>query len=145
MKWHHLIATGMFVASNACGIFVCKLSQLTLLCELSNVFLCARGFFGTKDWTGPLANLNNILFFLSYTVTRVLLFPIFIYSMYLHCNLFGWSNLGLPRQIMISVMFILFIAVYFLQLFWYKMILNTVFNPKSLKDVEDKTRSKKSK
>ena len=75
-----LITIGTFAIFG--GFAMPKLYQISFLCELSQVFFAIREFKGKATWTGPWAMVNNILFFVSWTLVRTILFPMTLIAHY---------------------------------------------------------------
>merc|ERR1712194_371237 len=74
MRIHHVI--GVFNCFSGVHITaIAKIGHLALICEASNIFLNIRDLMDKNTWSGIWATLNNLMFFLSYTLTRVILFP----------------------------------------------------------------------
>ena len=53
------------------------LTHIAMTCELSQIFLNIRNVIG-KEATGAFPLINTVFFFVSYTLLRVVLFPLLI-------------------------------------------------------------------
>jgi hypothetical protein len=136
--YHHVI--GIYLMFSACyvGISFPKVSQITLTCEISNFFITQRDIMGKHNWKGPVANLNMLLFFVTYTLSRVFLFPVIIVLAWTHMQRFeGLLKMDYLRLALTAANFILFFLIYLLNLFWYKIILKGVMNVASGKSVNE--------
>ena len=72
---HHSLCTMVFMCCLVGGKHLPGLSHTVMLCEISNIFLNMREFFG-KDAPGMRPAVNNLLLFVAYTIFRVLYFPL---------------------------------------------------------------------
>jgi len=120
---HHYIAFCGFTGSLVAGFGMGGSAITALLCEVSNIFLLSKDMFFTKETRNScLAQLNQIAFFISYSVLRIYLFPVCIY----YC-LHTWWAVGslIPwyRNFFMLTTTLLAIAVTILNLYWYKIIL----------------------
>ena len=73
---HHYLCIAVFVICLTGGYDLPAISQTVMLCEISNVFLNFRDSILGKDATGILPTVNNLLFFVTFTLFRVLYFPL---------------------------------------------------------------------
>jgi hypothetical protein len=67
------------------GMHMPQGTHLTMVCEVSQVFLNIRNTLG-KHSKGILPLLNNVMFFISYTIFRVVFFFILIVSHFKSAN-----------------------------------------------------------
>lgn len=92
-----------------------------MLSEISGVFLSIRQMIG-KETKGTFAFVNNILFFLSYTVFRMLHFPFclrnHLRSPYQH----NWEGMTEFNIVLHYVLAAAFLGICFLNVFWYRFI-----------------------
>ena len=89
---HHIMASSFGVVIMRYGgqaIPICF--QVSMLCEWSMIFLNVRTFLGKKA-TGTLPLLNNICFFGSYTIFRVIMWPILAYHTYNSKTYYDFAN-----------------------------------------------------
>lgn len=61
---------------------------MTLLCEVSGFCLNYRDFLEKDGKDNIYAQVNQLCFFLAYTVFRMFLFPILVYRLYLDVVMF---------------------------------------------------------
>ena len=80
LLYHHAIGSMLLLFCILTGGIITKVAHFTLTCEISNVFITHRDIMGKHDWKGTAANICNMLFFLTYTIFRVMLFPVIIYT-----------------------------------------------------------------
>ena len=123
---HHFIASLIVIMSSISGEHCPKLVVVTLLCEISGIFLMIRDVMGKNSWTGFWSHLNMGLFFVSYTLVRMVMFPFCIYSHIKLSTLYDFDNHTLFHRVSFWVTLILFICIYLLNVFWYSIILRTV-------------------
>lgn len=67
------------------------LTHLVLISELSQIFLNIRNIIGKND-NSLIANINKIVFFISYTILRIIGFPILLYIHYYSMSLYDFWN-----------------------------------------------------
>ena len=90
--FHHVLASSFGILTVRYGgrsIPICY--QVSMLCEWSMVFLNVRTFLG-KGATGTLPLINNFCFFASYTIFRVIMWPILAYQMYYSKTYYDFAN-----------------------------------------------------
>ena len=73
---HHYLCIVVFLVCLFGGRDLPAISQTVMLCEISNVFLNIRESYLGKDATGIVAALNSALIFITFTLFRVLYFPL---------------------------------------------------------------------
>ena len=71
---HHGLCILVYIICLLGGRHLPATSQSVMLCEVSNVFLCIRDFLGKKA-SGVAPQVNVGLFFISFTVFRMVFFP----------------------------------------------------------------------
>lgn len=82
---HHVLTSMIIILCLLSGQDLPKLVNVALLCELSGFFMYIRELKGKHTWKGLGFTINSVLFFLSFTLVRVLLFPLLIVS-HLKCK-----------------------------------------------------------
>lgn len=82
--YHHFVGIYLLIACQWVGGAFPKVGHVTMTCETSNFFITLRDIMGKHNWNGPLADLNSVCFFVTYTLSRVFLFPIIIYMALVH-------------------------------------------------------------
>ena len=66
------------------------IAQVTFLCEISMIHYNIRTLLG-KDAPGLLALLNSIMFFVTYTIFRMIMWPFFMYALYKSKDQYNFS------------------------------------------------------
>lgn len=79
---HHFMAVGGFTATIFAGFSLPGVSVASLLCETSSVFLNYKDMFSKETRNSALAEINQLAFFFTYNIFRMVLFPVCIY----HCS-----------------------------------------------------------
>jgi hypothetical protein len=99
MLWHHWFGILAILLGNVGGYGQTGIICLLLLVEVSTVFLNYRSMY-TKDEIGqPIPQLLQLLFFIFYTIFRMMLMPYGIYL--IHRNyVLVFGHLSLPRRVM---------------------------------------------
>lgn len=101
------------------------ISNASLICEISNIFLNYKDMFTKDTRNSCLGILNQICFFISFTIFRFILFPVYVYRcfvvMLLAIHLVGWF-----RKICMIFCVGQATCVLLLNLFWYMLILKGV-------------------
>ena len=96
-----------------------------LLCEISSVFLVFRNMQLDKKSTHWCSVLNQFLFFLTYTLFRIIFFPYLGYRM-VPGTMAIWYMCNVWRRIAIVVSYVLCALLYFLNVYWYCLIIRNV-------------------
>ena len=100
-----------------------KQVNMALICESSQIFLNKRNLLGKFEWKGPMATLNAMCFFFCYISFRVLLFPFILYGAFA-INKFIPARHWTPFNTFVFwVIVVIFVLIYLLNLFWFKLIL----------------------
>lgn len=121
------------------GMILPKLFCTSMICEYSGIFMNWRNIMGKDSWKGSLAMANNVMFLVTYTLFRVVLFPMIIYSTWQSGYLYDFNSCSLLHKFGYWFILIVFTLVYFLNLYWYKFVLRglkSVLYPNSNKKVE---------
>jgi len=79
-KFHHIVCISIGIGALIGGMAMPKLYAIAMSCEFSMIMLNYRNINGKHAWKGPVALCNTVVFFLCYTILRVILFPILIYA-----------------------------------------------------------------
>ena len=91
---HHIMAVSGFSLSMVAGYGFVGLSNASLVCEFSSIFLNFKDMFTKDTRNSCIGQVNQFLFFLSFTVFRVIMFPILAYRCFaltmLGLSLVGW-------------------------------------------------------
>jgi len=83
---HHGLCILVYAICLLGGRHLPATSQAVMLCEVSNIFLCIRDFLGKKA-KGLTTNVNIGLFFITFTIFRMVFFPLVLNA---HFNTYGY-------------------------------------------------------
>jgi len=137
---HHFV--GIFIGMLALlgGMQMPKLFSVAMICEFSQIFMNLRNIMGKNKWKGQIATCNQVAFFLSYTMFRVMLFPMLIYSNVKCSYLYDYENTTILHKFAFWFNTLMFLGIYLLNLFWYNLIVKglllIVFPKKALIEVK---------
>ena len=87
------MACSGYTLSLFAGYGFAGLSNNSLICEYSSVFLNYKDMFTKDTRNTPLGQLNQFCFFLFFTFFRVLLFPLLVYKGYV-ITMLGFHLVG---------------------------------------------------
>ena len=120
--YHHVIGLVAILFSIYGGYALPGISCLAMTSELSTIFLNIREMFPRESrGKSKLYNFNFVIFILSFTVFRIMLFPTCIYLAIKDIGLV-WDHISGMRQFCIIFMIILFLGIFALNVFWFKII-----------------------
>ena len=139
---HHFVSFVCYFCALKGGHSMPMLTHVAMTCELSQIFLNIRNVIG-KESTGLFPLINNLVFFFTYTLFRVILFPWLILAGYQSGKLYDLWNTNQPleatsgdhqiikrtslfHQICWVTLLFFFVIVYILNLFWYSLIVRGV-------------------
>jgi len=83
MIMHHVLAITGFTLAFFGGYGLPGIAQSSLITEISSVFLNYRHYFNNEKDMKVLGLLNQVIFFVTFTVTRMFWAPYLIYLGYL--------------------------------------------------------------
>ena len=104
------------------------------------IFLNYRNMLGKNQWKGTLASINNVAFFISYTVFRVVLFGVLCYSHYATTLVYDFAGTSFAHKVIWWFNLIAFVAIYMLNMFWYQFIVKgliALFRKDSLEERDE--------
>lgn len=139
---HHLVSFICYASALFGGTHMVLLTHIAMVCEFSQIFLNLRNTLG-KHITGLIPLVNNLIFFATYTVLRVILFPWLIlihFKASKHYDVWNTGKLGtlntadgsdrVPtsrvHQVCWIVVVSFFFGVYLLNLRWYTFIVRAL-------------------
>ena len=122
---HHLLTSVIIILCLLSGQDLPKLVNVALLCEVSGFFMHLREIKGKHTWKGVGFTINSVLFFLSFTLVRVLLFPLLIVSHVKCKQVYNFEAMSTFHRASYWVLLISFCSIYALNLFWYYLIWRT--------------------
>jgi len=120
--FHHIAITIAFVSAIVSGYALPGICCLFLIAELSTIFLNYVDMFREEQKGGKLDLLNKVLFFIAFTVTRVLAWPWLQYLIWWNI-FFIWSLVGVWVKIITFIGVIQCIGVMLLNMWWYYLII----------------------
>jgi hypothetical protein len=97
-------------------------SNLACLCEISAIFLNYRSMWSKDEMNDTLPVINNTVFFFSYFIFRVILFPFCWYCLILN-TMWTWHIQTWDRRIGGVISIILYVLVILLNFFWFGLII----------------------
>jgi len=118
--FHHTILIIGFSAALYFGYFAPGTAACALFAETSSIFFCINEIIKGKNFT-RLELVNQLCFFICYTVFRIGLFP---YVLYL-CVSYGIvfiPNLPILRGVCLMISILLFFSNTILNFYWYSII-----------------------
>lgn len=119
---HHYMAITGFGLSLIAGYGMPGLSNASLVCEFSSIFLCMKDMF-TKDTRNSFSGIIvQVCFFITFTVFRFIMFPVLAYRGVV-IGILSWNLVGWFRKICIAYCVIQAQCVLLLNLYWYMLIL----------------------
>ena len=94
---HHVISITSLAGGIAGGRSMPLLTHLVLISELSQIFLNIRNLIGKND-NSLFSIVNKVVFFISYTVLRVIGFPFLLYIHFYSMSLYDfWNTLSIDN------------------------------------------------
>ena len=81
---HHTACVTAFVCSFYCGYAYPGICVLFLIAEASTIFLTYNDMFSPENSHSTLALINKIMFFIVFTLTRIVMWPYFQYLIFLN-------------------------------------------------------------
>lgn len=122
MQLHHVMAIGGYSFALFAGYGLPGISNASLMCEFSSIFLCYKDMFTNETRNSPLGQLNQMMFFICFTVFRVCWFPVLVYRCFAVTCL-AFHRVGNFRKFAMIFTVVQSALVYLLNLYWYKLIL----------------------
>ena len=114
-----------------------KMINMALLCEFSSIFLNNRAIMGKYLWKGFFSNLNAIIFFMSYILFRMLLFPLILYSCFKQNKFVSKYHWTPVMETIYWIIIAIFVFIWLLNVHWFKLLfrgLMKVINGKGAKE-----------
>ena len=124
MLWHHVMVVfgvwmGLFGGFAAAGV-----SNCACFCEVSAIFLNYRSMWSKKEMNDPIPTVNQLCFFFSYFIFRILLFPWCVAMLIVSAQwTFHLESVPLIRKICTTISIVLYFIVIILNFFWFFLIL----------------------
>lgn len=73
--WHHIVGTSGLFCALYTGYGLPSVANVALICELSTIFINYRSMYSKEQLNATLPLINQIVFFITFTLIRVILFP----------------------------------------------------------------------
>ena len=105
--------------------------QISMICEISSIFLIIRFFLDGKK---PLALINNCLIFFTFFIFRILLFPLTYYGCFKSFTLYDFWGEGKLHVFFIVILFFSFLGIYILNIFWFSLMIKSL-NKENIKKI----------
>uniref|UniRef100_A0A7S3CLY2 TLC domain-containing protein n=1 Tax=Strombidium rassoulzadegani TaxID=1082188 RepID=A0A7S3CLY2_9SPIT len=122
MVWHHVVAVSGLFAAVYVGFSMSNIGNMALTCEVSTIFLNYRSMYKKEELNLPVPLVNQIIFFITFTIFRVINFPLVVlYQAYSVYMLFG--KVDSLQKICLLLQFAQFIWMTWLNFHWYSLIL----------------------
>ena len=119
---HHYATIAGFSASFLAGYSFVGIGNASLLCEISGIFLDYKDMVPKEHRNHWLAQINQILFLITYTMFRMVPFPILAIKC-LSSTIALWNVVGWFRSTMMIICTINAIFILVLNFYWYKLIM----------------------
>jgi len=118
MLWHHVFGVMAILLCMVGGYATVGIISLSMLVEVSSLILNFRILIAKEDYGKPMAQALMLLFFITYTVFRVINLPLALYL----CLKLGWFTMykvGWIRKICYVIAFLQFFVLVCLNYYWY--------------------------
>jgi hypothetical protein len=125
MLWHHIFGVGSIMLGNVGGYAQCGIITMLLLVEVSTVFLNYRSMYNKNEIGQAIPQLLQLLFFIFYTVFRMMLMPYGIFLLYKNYSLV-FGHLTPLRTLCAYIAIAQFILLYIMNVYWYILILRGI-------------------
>ena len=122
MYLHHLVGIGAMVACLIAGYGMVGLNSFGLLTEISTIFLNYRSILHVHEYNNFWPTVNALIFFLTFTVFRMMLIPYLLTLLYKDL-LLSWNYVDNIRKTCIIIGCTLFSFTITLNIYWYYKIL----------------------
>lgn len=132
MIFHHIVGNLCFIISVVGGFAIPMHTHIVMICEFSQIFLNTRNIIG-RDATGIFPLVNNVVFFITYTLLRIYLF-VNVISGHIYSerywDVFGWRGTGTNYTLTTKICFVaiasFFSLIILLNFFWYSIIVKGI-------------------
>lgn len=118
---HHFIGTsGLFIGVMA-GWGTPSIGNMSVMSEISTIFLNYRSMFGKEQMQEVLPQINQVIFFITYTIFRMFLYPYGTYIL-IKIQYYGWPYTTQFKKNCLWVTIVEYLAMFALNVYWYKLI-----------------------
>lgn len=94
---HHIMAISGFGLALFAGYGMPGVSNASLLCEFSNIFMCMKDMFTKQTRNSFWGIVVQVCFFISYTIFRFIMFPYLAYRT-VAVAILSWQLIGWFRR-----------------------------------------------
>jgi hypothetical protein len=120
---HIMVVSGVWMGLYG-GFAAAGVSNCACFCEVSAIFLNYRSMWSKKEMNDPLPTVNQLCFFFSYFIFRILLFPWCVWMLIISASwTFHLESVSLVRKICTTTSILMYIVVVFLNFYWFMLIL----------------------
>ena len=123
--FHHIISLMGIMAGSYTGYGAPGVGLICLMTEISTIFLNFREMYPKDKLGDTVPSVLKILFFILYTIFRMIGFPYGLYRLGL-LGFYIWDKVGWFRQTCWGLTFMLYLAMMGLNIYWYFLILKGV-------------------
>ena len=121
MYAHHIFGIFGMSSAMASGYALVAINNLVILTESSTLFLNYRVWIYPEEYKEFWPSVNSLLFFVMYTVSRILFLP-YLYCLGVYQNNLIWNYVTLSQKISVGVCVTLMAVPTVLNYFWYYKI-----------------------
>lgn len=115
-----MVIPGVFIGIWA-GFAAPGVGNIACFCEISAIFLNYRSMWSKDEMNDTLPSINNVCFFLTYFIFRVLMFPWCWYCLILNA-LWTWHLQSWDRRIGGTLSIMLYFLVIVLNFYWFALV-----------------------
>ena len=120
--WHHVVGILGLGCGMLTGFGVPSAANVALTCELSTFFLNYRTMYSKEELNKPIPLVNQIVFFITFTLIRVMIFPILAYMLVITIGT-TWHVLPTWRKGTAVILLMQFVLMFSLNMYWYSLVL----------------------
>ena len=127
MVIHHvMVIIGVWMGLYG-GFAAAGVSNVACFCEVSAIFLNYRSMWTKDQQNDPIPTINQLCFFVSYFIFRILLFPWCVPMLIISASWsFQLEDVSIIRKFCTTMSILMYIVVIFLNFFWFFLILKGV-------------------
>jgi hypothetical protein len=126
VMWHHVIVFLGMMCSVVAGYGFVSGGFIGLTVEISTVFLNYRCLYQKTEMGKPIFKFISISFFLTYTIFRIILGPLYTYF-FIKSAYLTWGQVTLFQNVCMVIAVICTLLFYVLQVHWYRLIMIGLF------------------
>ena len=122
MVWHHFCGILAMLSALLVGYSIPGAISTSMLAEISGIFMNYRNMTSPDNVNSALYFYNQLAFFLTFTIFRMILFPVLVYKCWLVAFLI-LDEVSLLRKLAFINFGIQVHLILFLNVFWYTLLL----------------------